>query len=504
MKLEEAKQSREEMFNEFDLWITPSFFEIKDTDKYKEELSNTQLLFDLIGKSTNDFSNLKDITASKIVEAVLDEANKANLSKRTELIDNTASMLFLVTGKSDNNAKCQFPLFLRDVSHWEQLPHVRGEKLTKRSIPRTLKSTSLSKQIAKLKIDKDLQKQFFKEYVKFILDDPEYVRSFWSIGNSYFKMKKHGMHGEFLMPLVIFKVRGSVSASGGHDPEDYLREMLTSWGLVADYDFNTNDIVVGKKDNGRKTKTRAFDFVLPFNIPAWENHLFIQCQFYAGDSGSVSHKNVDQTRSSRNLTKEIISKPKPVFIEYLDGAGYYSSLNGDLRSILSMQDTDDFFQVRTAPIKLRRALQRIGFLTPLDFSHSLLINEFDLKASKETLKSEGYSKEEIDRCFEKSVTDGIFLNKNGKVEIDSDFEKTSRIYYLLDTIFNASDTLDDSKKTTGVILVPGINGISGIKLSELSTILSKNTNSVSQYYEKSKNLLGDLEILSNNGWIIQM
>lgn len=504
MKLQSATQNRDEMFNEFDLWITPTLIEIKDTNKYKDELVNTKFLLELIGTETDNFAEIDDLDAAAIVDAVLSAANRKNGKERADLIDNTASLLFLVTGKSDNNAKCQFPLFLRDVSHWEQLPYMRGRNLARRPIPRTLKSTQISGMVAGLKPQQDLQHQFFTEYVKFILDAPEYIRSLWAIGNSYYRMKQHGLHDDFLMPLVIFKVRGSVSASGGHEPEDILRRIMVDWGLIATVDFNTNDVIVGQETSDRKTKTRAFDFVLPYNVPEWENRIFIQCQFYAGDSGSVSHKNVDQTRSSRNFTKRIITDPEPIFLEYLDGAGYYSSLNGDLRSILSMPDTHGFFQVRTAPLKLRRAFQAIGFLTPLEAVHALALNDLDLSAAQDHLEEDGYSTEEIDRVFQKARTQNLIGGNNGRIAINETFLAVCRRYFLLDVIFNNAQPLDDTQVQRGVIVVPGLNGICGTRLSRVTEHIEDTGGHFVTYYAQSANLLQDLEILSNNGWIIQM
>lgn len=492
------------MFNEFDLWITPTLVEIKDTDKYRNELANTQLLLELIGNETNEFAALNQLDAAKIVDAVLKAANPKPEQERTSIIDNTASLLFLVTGKSDNNAKCQFPLFLRDVSHWEQLPYMQGRTLVRRAIPRVLTSDKLSAQIAKLKPETAIQRQFFSEYVKFILDSPEYIKSLWAIGNSYYRMKVMGLHEEFLMPLVVFKVRGSVSASGGHDPENLLRDIMTSWGMIAGVDFNTNDVIVGRETTTLKTKTRAFDFVLPYNVTSWSNRIFIQCQFYAGDSGSVSHKNVDQTRSSRNFTRTSRPAPEPIFLEYMDGAGYYSSLNSDLRSILSMGDTHDFFQVRTAPLKLRRALQEIGFLTPLEIVHALALHQFQLSNAQDYLEQDGYSREEINRVTTSALHQNIFKQQGNEVTVESNFLNTCRQYYLLDAIFNNAMPLDDTHVQRGVILVPGLSGICGIQLSKLGELIEDTGGDFTTYYGQSSNLLQDLGSLSSKGWIIQM
>lgn len=45
---------------------------------------------------------------------------------------------------------------------------------------------------------------------------------------------------------------------------------------------------------------RKYDFIIPYQSRESGLKIFIQSQFYAGDSGSVSHKVVDQTDSSRS------------------------------------------------------------------------------------------------------------------------------------------------------------------------------------------------------------
>ncbi|MEO0341392.1 MAG: hypothetical protein AAF242_19555, partial [Bacteroidota bacterium] len=225
-------------------------------------------------------------------------------------------------------------------------------------------------------------------------------------------------------------------------------------------------------------------------------------QFYAGDSGSVSHKNVDQTRSSRNFTKTIV-ETEPIFLEYLDGAGYYSSLNGDLRSILSMEDTQDFFQVRTAPIKLRRIFQEIGYLIPLEIVHALSLLDFDLEATKTYLKNKGYSHKEVIRAIQHAEKYGLLHETNEKVKVKKELLETAKHYYLLDIIFNYSEPLDDTQPQRGFILVPGLKGINGIKLSSITDAMAEVGGTFSKDYQKSSNLLEALEELSKYGWIIQ-
>lgn len=118
---------------------------------------------------------------------------------------------------------------------------------------------------------------------------------------------------------------------------------MDDWGLKAGIDYNEQDVEIGDLLDGMpaddKVKKRKYDFIVPHQSRRDGAKVFVQSQFYAGDSGSVSHKVVDQTDSSRTVT--LRKFPQAVFIEYLDGAGYYSSLNGDLRKMLSKPTTKD-------------------------------------------------------------------------------------------------------------------------------------------------------------------
>lgn len=503
MKLKNCTQTTAEKYQEFDLWITPSLSEIKDTDKYNEELQNIKLLFEVIGKSVSDFSNLETATIEEVVKSILNYANQQTAKNCVHAIQSSISLLFLVTGKSDNNLKCQFPLYLRDISKRTNFPKIKRTKGQKSlefvNIPREIKSIKIAKLLTELKDFPIEQTSLFKEYIGLILNDDCYKNSLWAIGQSYFKMKNVGIENDFLMPLVVFKVRGSVSAIGGHNPEELLRELMSEWGLTSDEEFNLTDVIIGKETSNKKVKTRAYDFVLPHTLES-SKKLLIQCQFYAGDSGSVSHKNVDQTRASRNFTKSKITQP--LFIEYLDGAGYFSSLNGDLKSILSMEDTFDFFQIRTAPIKLRRLLQHIGFLTPLELVHSLVINNLDINSAKIDLFKAGYTYGEIKRVLSSSLEKKIILKSSNKIVIENSFLKKSRKYFLLDIIFNNSHPVSQDQRKKGMILVPGLNGLAGISLSQVLKNIIKIESLYSRNLRKSKNLLADLEKISELGWVI--
>ena len=507
MKLKHLKQKTNERLLEFDTWITPTLEEISDTDKYNSELEEIKQWLDILALENDDFSTPSAINSKTITNGILRGVSELEKSEKISRVTSAASLLFLVTGKSDNNCKCQFPIYLRDVSHKDYIPKIKtkGSKkiLLKGDIPREIKSTRIAKVISDISDFPEEQEDFLHDYIQFILDKEKYLNSFWSIGHSYMSMKKLGLENELLMPLVVFKVRGSVSASGGHDPEHLLKDLMTTWGMQPAIDFNTTDVIIGIEKTNKKVKTRAYDFILPFAVKGWNNKIFIQCQFYAGDSGSVSHKNVDQTRASREFTKTKIESP--IFVEYLDGAGYFSSLNGDLKSILAMDDTHDFFQIKSAPLKLRKNLQQIGFLTIMELAHALSINIGKINPTIEYLLSTGYAKNEIDRILESAIEQGVIKMEYDKESaiIDDLFFNHSRRYFLLDQIYNFSQKLTPNEASLGgLILVPGLPGFHGIKLSEIVDKIIPESGLYKTHFESSSTLLKDIEYLSNNKWII--
>jgi hypothetical protein len=306
------------------------------------------------------------------------------------------------------------------------------------------------------------------QYVASILKDEQSVKQFWALGLSYFNLRQleQDFEQSLLAPIVIFKVRGSVSASGGHIPERKLRDMMECWGLERGIDFNIDDVILGDADTAELSKTRAYDFVLPYKTDGWEPKIFIQCQFYAGDSGSVSHKVVDQTSASRSLTAN--KYPDAKFIEYLDGAGYFSSLNTDLQHMLGMNTTKDFVQIRTAHLKLRRELQSIGFLTPLEVEHSFFrASESNYLAVKKILLEDGYSSDEIDRVMHVCERRGLInINDGNIISINPDRVLFARRMMLIDIVALIGEHA--TMKDVGRILIPGYGRLYGTVLARLS------------------------------------
>lgn len=291
MKLPNSELAIKEKLAEFDQWITPSIQEIQDTDKYKDELKKVATLISSLGEATNEFSSIENCNPDQIASTCIDliESNIAEdilnvdeqVAYAVAIIDSLASLLFMETGKSDNNLKCQFPVYLAQNDENHDFPQKTSSKnkvtFKSKSLGRTIKSAKLAKVVAEALVYSNLEdelrhledkaKWLLGKYVESILKDSESVKQFWALGSSYFALKalEQNFENSLLAPIIIFKIKGSASASGGHIPEDILRGKMERWGMERGVDFNLNDVILEETTSSDASKTRAYDFVLPFS-----------------------------------------------------------------------------------------------------------------------------------------------------------------------------------------------------------------------------------------------
>lgn len=504
---------------EFDIWITPTLGEIRESKRFREELDRIVSIFEFFVAATNEFRSIQSCDPAEIASTAAAAIESMDEASGSEWLASLAAVLFLVTGKSDNNAKCQLPLYLRDIARWSALPVLRRSRsgppsVAELKMPRVLKAEKFMGLVASLRGYPEAQRKLLDLFVKFVLSDEDYITQFWAIGRSYAALKQFNRERDLLSPIVVFQVRGSVAAMGGHEPESILRDIMRDWGLQDDIDFNLADAVITKADGGLvplegeeteavREKTRAYDFVLPFRTPSWTPLIFVQCQFYAGDSGSVSHKNVDQTKASRKSVLEFSASAR--FLEFVDGAGYFSSLNRDLQSLLSMRrpPTTSFFQVRSAPIRLRRELQAIGYLVPIELEQAVLRGSDTAKKLSVSLTADGYSPIEVDRVLTNSRGRLLTVRPGDALEIAPSRREMVRRYVVLDTIARNGRQIDTiQERLSGYLLIPGYGPFFGMKIDDMVTAALREAPGLETDWRNPELPLRDIRWLVERGYAI--
>jgi len=502
LRIPEVNDSLSSQLEEFDVWITPELGEISDTERFKQELALLTLAFETLGGATEEFASETQCRPNAIAETLAKTLQELTAKERKHILDAVASALFAVTGKSDNNFKCQFPLFLRDTAHWRTMPtpgrKAAQNEIVESPIPRTLPSQRFMSIASRIK-EPAVESRLLKQFLSFLLRSDNAVQQFWALGRSYFSLKELERHQDLLAPLAAYKVRASAMATAGHEPERLIREMLADWGMKPGVDFNVTDVLISGKAREPKAKTRAFDFVLPFKTPGWregwEARLFIQCQFYAGDSGSVSHKNVDQTRRSRDSVLRHVEEP--FFIEYVDDAGYFSSLNGDLKRLLGYEDTHGFFQIRSAPIRLRSYFEKLGFLPPIKREETVALGAATEKELSSALTKEGYSASVIKDCLKRCIESGNLHPTEGRVfAIAPDRLDIVRRHLLLGVAARESRTIARNQ-IRGKVLVPGYGPFSDVALDRLAEAAIAASPVFRDAFSNSRSLLADIRWLSD-------
>jgi hypothetical protein len=520
MKLPAVKLTTEQKLREFDVWITPSLGDIRETPQFKNTLAAIVRAFDRLCQATNDFASEAELNHGHLADNLVKQFASQDREEVLRILTDLASVLFLVTGKSDNNAKCQFPLFLKNVLHRDTLPRgkttrrkgVETHQVTQEEPPRTIDTKKYMRWVVGLHHSPAHQRELIDIFLRFVLNEDDYLAQLWGLGRSYAMLKPLGRSQALLSPLVVILVRGSVAATGGHEPEKILRQLMLEWGLAEEMDFNSGDVKLNDElriakevdtGAGEKVKTRAYDFALPYKVPSWGRKVLIQSQYYAGDSGSVSHKNVDQTTAARQEAKKTVGLDV-CFVEYVDGAGFFASLNGDLESLLAMPDTASFIQLRSTPIRLRRELQHIGFLTPIEIEHAIFSAGTKRKAVVAALLKEGYQPSEIDRAIGEAISRGVLVRVDSKnIAIDPARRAQARRYLLLDlTAIRGATLSQEERSQAGYVLVPGYGPFHGMKAADLLVAARTHAPSLKQDWPDAVAFKADLNWLAERGYMI--
>lgn len=464
MRLPPATLDELSILNEFDQWVTPSLGDIRQTEKFISELDSLHALFSRICERAGDTAPIQRTAVYQEVEEAFTYGSPTEASYRLIVL---LSSVFLATGKSDNAVKCQYPIaYLHKFGH--SYPRIKGRTIAQGLIPKVLKSTDIVDNAVRLsKFDDALAKKLLIDYVDFLLFSPQDDKQILSLLEAFRQAERRTLEGgrHLLAPLVVFQVRGSVAATGGHDPEEFVRSYAREWGLEPHIDFNTTDMTAQElhhwlelQDDPYKAaipagvKTRAFDFIMPCKSSTANRRVFVQSQFYAGDSGSVSHKNVDQAAGARKHAVSLF--PSALFVELVDGAGYCASLRKDLQHLIFADDTYDFVQIRSIPVRLRRIMQASGVFTPLDLGLRVQAGHNTPASLRNSLISDGATEAAFQELLQTAFKASWIEQNDDLLALSPERVDTISEYHLLDAIVIHGQKIKETESAR-VLLVPG-------------------------------------------------
>ena len=191
MKLRHYDESLEEKISEFDIWVTPSLGEIRDMPQFKVNLNGMKRGFDYMAQITNNFDSISSCSSSALAHNTVNLILGQNEEEKRTILNCICGVLLLVTGKTDNNLKCQFPLLLRNTYGIYEYPQKNNSgRWIKKQMPRTLQVDIVTKIIIQADGKVEFQKRFLESYFHLIISDEEYAKQLWSFGTAYYLQKQ--------------------------------------------------------------------------------------------------------------------------------------------------------------------------------------------------------------------------------------------------------------------------------------------------------------------------
>jgi hypothetical protein len=476
------EKTLEEKIEEFREWLTPRIDRIEDHEQFFKRVDGYQYASRILAGIELCGVEPKK-AALKISRCCISQVSTLEQHQRCGALLDIVNLIYALTGTTDNNIKCQFAPFLRHGLVCQELvlpkigkqKHVQLRRLPTASLGQ-YKLERLGADIDQLLQASTLPSDAFSDAACFLLE--AYLLCVFDCG-SYLRLTsvieslaEVRTREPLLEVFATYQLRGSAAAMSGHGPEDRLRNLLNELGMCAGVDFNETDVIpavisdrASISSASKATKTRAYDFVIPFRVSHLNRRVFIQSQIYGGDSGSVSHKNVDQIPLSRQHVRETFYEP--IFLEYLDGAGYYTALQGDLKRILEMPDTHGFFQGQTAIFVLPKVLRGIGMLYPADLVSWYLKLRLARNPTHQPFESflmDRYQGAEIHRVMLNTLESGFDLSDPSIDGVERDLIVRACALTMVD-ILRLSASCDHSHK----IRIPGVPGL-GVSQRQLDEI----------------------------------
>ena len=126
------------------------------------------------------------------------------------LLLDLVGVLFMATGKAGNSAKCQLPVFIKNVLNRDTLPRSAGGAKNRRvydaKFRMVINMDTYMGRVANLSHSPDHQRELLDLFLRFVLNERLYLTPLWSLGQSYATLKRLSRGESLLSPFVVFQV----------------------------------------------------------------------------------------------------------------------------------------------------------------------------------------------------------------------------------------------------------------------------------------------------------
>ena len=169
--------------------------------------------------------------------------------------------------------------------------------------------------------------------------------------------------------------------------------------------------------------------------------------------------------------------------------------------MLAKETTKDFIQIRTAPLKLRRELQSIHFLTTLEIEHAILQTDGTLNSVSLLLTKDGYTEQEVEFAIKNAVARGDIVKQDSMLIICEKRLEIVRQYFLLDIIANFGEPVP-AEHGSGFLFVAGYKTLWGMPQNRVISTALEKCPLLNTLWTSMETPFNDLQWLMDKGFVI--
>ncbi len=457
---------------------------------FKEHLNDFKEGFEILKTNTSDFQDISEQKIIKIIEENIEKINEIIFALRMPLAISRMNMETYFV--ADMCSVGIFSIILKKTGNKNGIAYdFQGNEI---------KNTKYDDLIKLAKDNPIILKEIIKFFIKLDL----------ILALKNYQGKKLENILEMTESLLTYSEKGGGAEKSGEMAERMIKYKLESWGLKKEIDFNKNDVYLKdillrkieslekekkipkqeaekKKEIIKKEKdTRQYDLIFP---GIGEPKLISQVVFYSSNTGSEGSKKVSQNIKTETFIKKILEEnevelKRPIVI---DGPGWIDMI-GPLQTNSYLNE--NLLQINTVDTKLKKMLNNVGFVYPIDVEMGIL--ELKLKnktTSKEKVLEIIVNKDNITANKDEIISQNpqFFDGKDDEdvIELSKDRHEIGKKFLILEKLQEISPSNESQKFS---VLIPSKTNL---EISDTDIFINKDE--IGLQDDEIKTILKELE-----------